>query len=164
MSFISLLFKSDSFVNWEMGYPKNPKNKKWLIKGVVNGVWGLDGWPFPMHFLFNSYSFPIQFLFMSYSFLIHVLFIYYSGPIHFLFVSYSSLIYFLIISYPFSSFHFQSFFKKVIRTWNKMTWSERKGKESKSSQWYNPESPIQNPIQNPVHSPQYIFQYIISRT
>ena len=73
---------------------KSPK--KWLIKGVVNKVLGLDGllisYSILIHFLFNSFSFPIQILFMSYSTLIETPFI----PTHF------------------SAFHFQRFSIKVI--------------------------------------------------
>lgn len=65
----------------KLGSPTNPQ--KVLKTGVINNAWGLDGYPFPIHFFFISYSFPIQFLFISYSFL---------------FVSYSVLMFFLFNS------------------------------------------------------------------
>ena len=59
-------------INWGKGVPhKSPK--KWLIKGVVNKVLGLDGlfisYSMLIHFLFKFYSCPIQLLFRSHSFL-----------------------------------------------------------------------------------------------
>ena len=36
-------------------------------------------------------------------------------------------------------------------------WSEQQGKESKSSQYSNPQPPIHNPIHNPVHHPKAFF-------
>ena len=82
-----------------------------------------------------SCSCLIRFLFKSYSFLIHS----YSFPIHC------------------SSFHFQGFSKKAIRKWKEIKWSERRGKESKCSQWSNPESWVQ-------YIYQYKIQYIIPNT
>ena len=68
-------------------------------------------------------------------------------PIQFLFVSYSLRVHFSFIPIHFSSFHFQSCSKKVIKKWKELKWSERKGKEKKCSQWSNPdpESPIHLP-------------------
>ena len=79
--------------------------------------------PLLIHFLFNSDVVPIQLKFMSHSFLSHFLFI----PDHFLFI-------FVPLSFP-------KFFKNVIRKWHEVN-----GKESNSSEWSNPESPIRNPV------------------
>ena len=53
------------------GYPTNQKKR--LTKWVVKKVWGLDGQPFPMSFLFISLSCPIQSWFISRSCPIHFL-------------------------------------------------------------------------------------------
>ena len=34
--------------------------KKWLIKGVVSKVLGLDGWSIPIQFVYIPYSFPMH--------------------------------------------------------------------------------------------------------
>ena len=59
-------------INWERGLPHKSKKKK-LTKWVVKKVWGLDGQPFPMSFLFISLSCPIHFWFISRSCPIHFL-------------------------------------------------------------------------------------------
>ena len=98
----------------KLGSPTNPQ--KVLKTGVINNAWGLDGYPFPIHFFFISYSFPIQFLFISYSFL----FVSYSVLMFFLFNS--NHVPFISKSFPIHSrsfpnysfsflFHFQSFSK-----------------------------------------------------
>ena len=108
----------------------------------MHGAW------MAIHFLFISFLFPIHFLFNSYLFPIHS----YSSPIQFWCFSYSIQImshsfqnhfpfipdHFLLIFVPLS---FPKFFKNVIRKWNEVN-----GKESNSSEWSNPESPIQNPV------------------
>ena len=77
-----------------------------INKGVVNKVWGLDGYSFPI----ISYPFPIQLLFILYSIHIQFLFTSYAFRMHFLFTSLS----FLFISYSFLFLSFPKLFKNVI--------------------------------------------------